>query len=67
MVGSRSISSSLNARKLLGGTNILQIKRKENVKHTTERTKGMRNIDANGKLTHSQITSWSISYLESQY
>jgi hypothetical protein len=57
MVGSRNISTSLNARKLLGGNNTLQIKKEENVKHTAKRTKGMHNIDANGQLTHSQETS----------
>jgi hypothetical protein len=57
MVGFWNISSSPNERKLLGGNNTLQIKRKENVRHTTKRTKGMHNIDASGQLTHNQTTS----------
>jgi hypothetical protein len=57
MVGPQSISSSLNERKLLGGGNILQIKREEAIRNTTKITKGMHNIDASGPLFHSQATS----------
>jgi hypothetical protein len=57
MVGSRSISSSSNERKLFGGNNTLQIKRQENVKHTVESIEGMHNIDENGQIFHSQTTS----------
>jgi hypothetical protein len=53
MVGPQSISSSLNENKLLGGDNILQIKRKEAMRQTTKITKRMHNIDANGQLIHS--------------
>jgi hypothetical protein len=61
MVGSQSISSSLNERKFFGENDTLQINREQNVKHTTERIEGMDNIDASGQLTHSQTTSWSVS------
>jgi hypothetical protein len=61
MVGSWSISSSPNEKKLFDGDNILQIKRKENVRHTTERIEGMHNIDANEQLIHSQTTSSNVS------
>jgi hypothetical protein len=61
MVGSQSISSFPNERKLLHGDDTLQIKREKNVKHITERNEGMHNIDVNGQLTHSQATSWIIS------
>jgi hypothetical protein len=57
MVGPQNISSSLSERKLLGGDNILQIKRKEAMRQTTKITKGMHNIDASGQLIHSQATS----------
>jgi hypothetical protein len=57
MVGPHSISSSLVGRKLLGGDDILQIKRKEAIKQTTKITKGMHNINASGQLIHSQATS----------
>jgi hypothetical protein len=60
MVGSQSISPFPNERKLLHGNDILQIKREKNVKHITERTKGMHNINASGQLIHSQATSWII-------
>jgi len=60
MVGSQSISFS-HERKLLGGDDILQIKRKENVRHTTKRTEGIHNIDASGQLTHNQATSRNVS------
>jgi hypothetical protein len=48
MVGSQSISSSLNEKKLLSGDNTLQIKKEENVRHTLERIEGMHDIDASG-------------------
>jgi hypothetical protein len=48
MVGSQNISSSPNETKLFDGEDILQIKRKESVKHTIERIEGMHNIDASG-------------------
>jgi hypothetical protein len=57
MVGPQSISSSLNERKLLGGQDILQIKRKEVMRQTTKITKGKHNIDASGQLIHNQATS----------
>jgi hypothetical protein len=61
MVGSWSISSSPNERKLLSRNDTLQIKKEENVKHTTKIIEGMHNIDASGQFTHSQATSWSVS------
>jgi hypothetical protein len=57
MEGSWSISSSLNKKKFFIGNNILQIKRKDSVRHTIERIEGMHNVDASGQLTHSQVTS----------
>jgi len=57
MVGSRSISSSSNERKLFGGNNTLQIKREENVRHIIETIEGMHNIDVSGQLIQSQVTS----------
>jgi hypothetical protein len=53
MVGSRNISSSLDEKKLFGGDDTLQINIEASVRHTTERTEGMHNIDASGQLTHS--------------
>ncbi len=67
MVRSWSISSSPNERKFLNGGDTFQIKREESVKHTIERTEGMHNIDASGQLTHRQVTSWNVSWQESQY
>jgi hypothetical protein len=61
IIGSQNISSSSNERKLLGGDDILQIKKEESVRHTTKRTKGMHNIDASGQLIHSQATFSNIS------
>jgi hypothetical protein len=61
MVGSWSISSSPNERKLFGGNNTLQIEREENVKYTTKRIEGMHNIDASEQLIHSQATSLNVS------
>jgi hypothetical protein len=46
--------------KLLSGTNILQIKKKKSVKHILKRLEIMRNIDANGQLTHNQTTSSNV-------
>jgi hypothetical protein len=59
MVWFRSISSSPNERKFFGGNNILQIKRKESVRHIIER---MHNIDASEQLIHTQATSLNISW-----
>jgi hypothetical protein len=61
MVGTHNISSSLNERKLRGGADTLQIKRKESVRHIAKKIEGMHNIDASGQLIHNQATSWSIS------
>ncbi len=61
MEGSWSIPSSLNKRRFLGGDFIMQINKKDNVKHTTNKIEGMHNIGANGQLTHSQATSLSVS------
>jgi hypothetical protein len=47
----------LNERKIYDGDNTLQIKIKENVRHTTKRTEGVYNINASGQLTHSEATS----------
>jgi hypothetical protein len=52
MVESWSISSSWNEKKFLSGDNTLQIKREENMRHTTKKFEGMRNIDASGQLIH---------------
>ncbi len=60
MVGSQSISSSLNERKFLDGNDTLQIKREESVRHTIERIERMHNIDASGQLIHNQATSWNV-------
>jgi hypothetical protein len=57
MVGSRNILPFSSERKLLGGNDILQIKKEESVRHTIEKIVGMRNIDVSGQLIHNQATS----------
>jgi hypothetical protein len=45
----------------LSGDIILQIKREDNVRHTTDIIESMHNIDASGQLTQSQTMSSSVS------
>jgi len=61
MARSRNISSSPNKRMFLSGDIILQIKREDNVRHTTDIIESMHNIDASGQLTQSQTMSSSVS------